>query len=884
MNDNIQFPINQAEKAKQDKKEFLLPLAVYRDIVSYLKDSRARLQFLHSQKKLDDLDNCRVHDSIVLDGGRGTGKSSVLVNLATYLEQYPDKDLKKDQLLILKPVDPTLIDKQEDLLLNIIVAAIIRDEQVQKALNQQQNNYTEWFYQKLEELGQALEGVHTTEQKFGLDRLCSYLGNHGLTKRVHELFAATVALTGTEFIVLPIDDVDTSLEFAFENMEVVRKYLASPYVVPIISGDLTLYNDVTWKAFYHRLTKGNKTYDLPDEKLKAQELSQEYFRKILPYPRRIKMPRVEQYFNDSILLTDEHHTPLLSTRQFTGWVNALVKGRSNGNAGTVLRNRIRSVRVMAQLINHCKHLLLHTELAQGMPLRCMAKDLYEFDLRKQIISGAIDKQTVLNWIDLLGDFYKFELKHHNLRLSLDATLYLHRPNIEPGSGRVKLLDHLFFRPQDRFIYGDNDFHWSIETHWQTELKGLYPKQALEHLPVRLPLAHAVPDIGQPVPQIRRAISQLPDMLAGGDMSPEASEAVCRRIAFIGELMTMKSYYNELKQCELAFGGRMFELMVSSIFLEIQGKNISHIIAGTPVYSVQNLSSGRDLDTANDVISGEFAEANQSFFADPATITGSCEQLAADIRDWRNKYNINKLYVDSWFIYCVQKKFFEDLYAYNSQNQASRELGGLHKDDFSRVHHLMSFTYRCALTLIAACGLFEKGPLFHIETPASEKTTVLDVSRGLQHTDVFNFNIRPLLGQPASITDALYNHPLLAQLRTLLGALDSCTAATPAPARPTDQFAALVLKELALENFIGVEQHESTLKALPGIFARLLVAQPGALHELVKVFSLQPPAQINRRSSKDKQLAWLLHWLRQNKPELAELLMALLQKVSAGPAA
>jgi hypothetical protein len=100
--------------------------------------------------------------------------------------------------------------------------------------------------------------------------------------------------------VLPIDDVDTTLHRAFENLEVVRRYLASPVLLPIVCGDLSLYREVTWRDAFKRLTKDTAAYH-EQAKPFADDLAREYLRKILPLHRRLPMLGVDDFLkNDEI--------------------------------------------------------------------------------------------------------------------------------------------------------------------------------------------------------------------------------------------------------------------------------------------------------------------------------------------------------------------------------------------------------------------------------------------------------------------------------------------------------------------------------------------------------------------------------------------------------
>jgi len=40
-----------------------------------------------------------------------------------------------------------------------------------------------------------------------------------------------------------------AFEKGFEVLEVVRKYLSTPYVIPIITGDINLYNSIVCEHF-----------------------------------------------------------------------------------------------------------------------------------------------------------------------------------------------------------------------------------------------------------------------------------------------------------------------------------------------------------------------------------------------------------------------------------------------------------------------------------------------------------------------------------------------------------------------------------------------------------------------------------------------------------
>jgi hypothetical protein len=351
----VLFPISQSEQARQIDASHLLAQNVYQKIAELLERGLARAQALGA---CDDLDQHRTHDAILLQGARGTGKSAILVNLELYMNA---NSARARELLVLKPIDPTLLEDGDHLFLNMFIVALVRDRQVKERLDRGGSN-AEAFYDQLNKLGSALEGSQTQSDKQGMDKVRALIGSGAIADQVHKLFACTLTLTGKKLIVMPIDDVDTALQYAYDKIEIVRKYLISPYVVPIISGDLELYDDVIWRNFHGRLVKISSA-ESDDAVLRAQQLSIEYQRKILPLPRRIDVPRLDAYLNDeNVKLTDENRH-VMSFPVFQLWLEAILNERVNGAEGSLLPLPINTVREFAQLVSHLRPLLSRVDSA-----------------------------------------------------------------------------------------------------------------------------------------------------------------------------------------------------------------------------------------------------------------------------------------------------------------------------------------------------------------------------------------------------------------------------------------------------------------------------------------------------------------------------------------
>ncbi|NMU82620.1 hypothetical protein HKB16_06965, partial [Vibrio parahaemolyticus] len=86
--------------ANFEKLDNLLPQETYESLVRLIEDSLEKID-----KKNYLSGSYRSHHSILVDGKRGTGKTSILVNLGVYLEENSEA-LARDTL-VLKPIDPT---------------------------------------------------------------------------------------------------------------------------------------------------------------------------------------------------------------------------------------------------------------------------------------------------------------------------------------------------------------------------------------------------------------------------------------------------------------------------------------------------------------------------------------------------------------------------------------------------------------------------------------------------------------------------------------------------------------------------------------------------------------------------------------------------------
>lgn len=786
--DAIHFPIDTGDQAYIANRQSLLAREVYEQIARHLHSALAKAERIWQNgdanaPECDAFDRYRSHEAVLLDGGRGTGKSSVLVNLPRYFDEVADLS---DKLLILKPVDPTLLENGDDLFLNVIVAALLRDARVRAALRNHSSG-TDEFYDELQKLGSALEGIQKIGSEYGLDKLQAFVENQELAEHVHRFFWRALQLTGKKVIVLPIDDVDTSLELAFENVEVVRKYLTSPLVIPIISGDLNLYDDVIYRQFARRVMDiGGR--DREGALQQARHLAEEYERKVLPLPRRIRLPTLRSYLDNPDIYLVEHGQELIALPLLKHWLEALINDRVNGEENSVRELPLSTVREFAQFVQSSRTLLpslktffdnnevaddgpqsavmmkrrlfMSTAVAQAVALFAQdfetafsirrddtraqrtARERAYRDLRDNIVN--VDSEpyygmSVLRkeWNRALAGYAVHQRTWGSTYLIADAGLHLLH-------ARGDVLGHDLFRPQRHGAKQYAHFDEGVEfaTTWRHILEKKAPEDWLSRLPRTTLLSYPGPETG-------RRINPQP---AAGYEFP---------LALAQKLLVHWSYYSSTGRSDLLLCGRVFEVLVASLTCDLTSAEMTRIFHRPPFYSLAEFARTKTLD-AGVATTDEDAQALQhaapAISADEeAGFNADVADLVSQINAWRTRVQLAP--PNAWFVFVVMNKFFSQV-PYINQD------GGLHGPSLEVLNLAMQ-----AFNLFwSTVGSFEKGAIFGLPQVVAT-VNMSGSSKNFEHHPLYTQNIAPFLQLrgdtgyydfgTGSYTFALESHPLRA---------------------------------------------------------------------------------------------------------------------------
>lgn len=769
----ILFPINQDEQAKQTKADYLLAQDVYQKITCLLERALKKIRSIKSLQNLDELDDHRAHEAILLQGARGTGKSAILVNLGLYLKE---KTEIANQLLILKPIDPTLLEDDDDMFLNLFIVALVRDKQVKAKLDLGGRD-AEDFYDQLCKLGSALESSETKQEQHGMDRVRALIGSSDIGDKVHKLFQSALKLTGKELIVMAIDDVDTSLQHAYNKMEIVRKYLVSPFVVPIISGDLALYDDVIWRKFHGRLlTNSNVKSD--EAILRAQQLSNDYQRKVLPLPRRIAVRMLDEYLDDENVIlvdNDKNDEKLVSIPVFKLWLEAVLNERVNGVEHSYLRLPIHSMREFAQLVSHVRTLLadfppslrydkiidislcemrrfvfMKSEVADEISIFsekiAAVRDIEKQDDRTtetgkayQELKAAIGKlsinlggtpvKSVIAFQEMLKSYFQHHQEGGKVYLVLEANCHFHKCAEEYAkSGTSPLIFETdLFRPIAHHKYLQFSKTSNIKQEWTTHLKDRAPSVLITKLPEDSIVSYPRPEIGHEIHGAGTPVER--------DSSDSADQRDREDMELVRRLMVHSNFYHLQASAALVSTGRIFEFLILSLIRNITVNDVLDMIDRAPFYSLTALASTKTFKLSDNHDKLKENNENSDYL-----VGDTLNVLIAKINAWRAE-NAEDLSSppSSWLIYNVFNKYFNQADFFKIPKLIKRANKNVPAALFGLA--LQSFN-----AIWATFGAFEKGPIFGLDKMVAT-VNIGGTGANFSNSQLYIHNIQPFCWHP-----------------------------------------------------------------------------------------------------------------------------------------
>lgn len=288
----------------------------------------------------------RRHDTIMLAGVRGSGKTTFMLSLLYLIENgkmglvVDGKNNAECDIETLKILDPTLIEDKTHIFVNII--SMIKDKVDEKAKksncfkaeeNDMSRRYKLWesAFRKLAEGIPAIDGVgadgFSTDSWLDAEFIMSkgvrmaHAAN-SLEKSFHEFVRLSLSFINKKAFILCFDDIDTNFGRGWPVLEILHKYLTTPQMITVLSGDPSLYSilirDQQWGNFSDRLLKmetrsreGREIY-----KETVAHLEEQYFLKLLKPERRVFLNSLYQKeLQDNLIFIQWKNTEPSSLRE-----------------------------------------------------------------------------------------------------------------------------------------------------------------------------------------------------------------------------------------------------------------------------------------------------------------------------------------------------------------------------------------------------------------------------------------------------------------------------------------------------------------------------------------------------------------------------------------
>ncbi len=557
------------------------------------------------------------HNAICIHGGRGTGKT-VFLNSAKQIWEQHSKQVQTEKLPklhFLSSIDPTMLH-QHDSFASVIIAQLYNA--VEKELSSQTcSEMRDQFYNALRDLANAHGKSSEFEDATGIDRILNYRSGIRLQDYFHKYVFLCTKILSCDGIVVSIDDVDMSLSRAFEVLDDVRRFLSCPLIIPIVSGDLALYNKITENHFKEQLQapKNEAVTDFETE----YSLTDSYLTKVFPNHLRINLLSIE-------LLQVKLRVLDSSIEQKLGWPYRYYLSHLNGLFFPFCNGMEKS-----NSWKHPKNARELTQIVRAIPPKAIeAISKSRVPLPNENLTEKAATESQLRWIQNWAK----EKKDGNTFLNIFTYFKAKEALSRHGNGVADLpLFSIAFQVEKskKLGWGYKDLSkeqgvelefLKLENETNKKLLGSALKEGELSIISMPPLEFFIPKL-----QIRESVVK------------ESNHHELIRI------YSHKGYYSRSNNSRpLVFFSRAFEILLCSI-LKITGNAqeldwdifVHNVLSKAPFYSVTALNPSKITDFNSNDDEDEIADEIETNFNDPDELQRTKTKLKTDLENWESKY-------------------------------------------------------------------------------------------------------------------------------------------------------------------------------------------------------------------------------------------------------
>lgn len=289
------------------KAQMDLLLDKIRQIMASVADFRRQFDCDHRPPSIS---HRRHHDAILLSGARGTGKTTFLLSALHKLQGEKLDD--NYSFCVFEPVDPTLFGYNEHILFTLLsmIAKEVRRCRDHCETSRYSGGAGDWesWEKQLKDLAKGLQTVGEQREDIGsrpslkknVWEDAEYLLEEGIEKarssyeleyKLHGFINTSLELLHKDAFVLGLDDVDTRPGIGWHVLEVLRRYLTTPQIIVIVSGNMELFQKLVERQQLKNfgLDFSTNTQVLQHFDPQVTELTNQYLLKVLRIPLRIEL-------------------------------------------------------------------------------------------------------------------------------------------------------------------------------------------------------------------------------------------------------------------------------------------------------------------------------------------------------------------------------------------------------------------------------------------------------------------------------------------------------------------------------------------------------------------------------------------------------------------
>lgn len=240
-----------------------------------------------------------------IDGTRGAGKSTFLSCAYEHLNSNnaagdgAKTPGPSDYVLPMLYLDPSRIESSEIVLLHVLK----RLKHIVETCSHKNQNWANKHEEFRKLFQQMAGGLHLFVSKndslkdldaelfldYGLDRAAD---SQRLRQLLHRTIHLVCEMRGCRALLLAIDDADTKADLAMGVLECIRKYLDTPEIVVLVTGDMEMYSLLVQNHFQQDFASEDKGLN-PDRKKQqtrmVEHLEEQYLLKLFPIQRRVQL-------------------------------------------------------------------------------------------------------------------------------------------------------------------------------------------------------------------------------------------------------------------------------------------------------------------------------------------------------------------------------------------------------------------------------------------------------------------------------------------------------------------------------------------------------------------------------------------------------------------